>query len=157
MHRESLETMAAMLDKYATDASTKTVLDIGAFDVNGTYRQLCESRGFVYTGADLEAGPNVDRVMDGTWCDEQFDVVVSGQTLEHCENPFDLMGQICGHAKKLVIVIAPWFQPLHRYPIDCWRFMPDGMERLIRHTGWAPIEVGMDHRDTFGVAIPTKS
>jgi hypothetical protein len=152
VHRESLDTMGRLLDEYAADA--RTVLDVGAYDVNGTYRGLCVGSGYSYTGADQQAGPNVDRVMDGTWDDVQYDIVISGQTLEHCENPFELMETICSHAKQLVIVIAPWFQPLHRYPVDCWRIMPDGMEKLIEYAGWSVAEVGMDHRDTYGVATP---
>ena len=156
MHRESLDTMARLLDRYADwlPESTRTVLDVGAYDVNGTYRETVESRGLIYTGADLQPGPNVDLVMGQDTIYRLYDIVISGQTLEHCDNPFTLMQTMCSHADRLVIAIAPWYQPLHRYPIDCWRIMPDGMERLIQAAGWQVADVGMDHRDTYGVAIP---
>lgn len=152
MHPESLATMTRLIGLYADNC--QTVLDVGAYDFNGNYRSICEGFGLHYTGADLQPGPNVDRIMDGTWIDDKFDLVISGQTLEHCRNPFTLTKQICNHARHVAIIIVPWYQPLHRYPIDAWRVMPDGMQILIEDAGWVATDVGMDYRDTWGVAIP---
>ncbi len=96
MHKNSLRIMGHLLSLHSAD-HLQDVLDVGSFDVNGTYRPLCSHHGLEYTGADQVAGPNVDRIM-GTFTD-QFDLVISGQALEHRRNPFTLMQQICGHAR----------------------------------------------------------
>ncbi len=64
-------------------------LDVGAYDVNGTYRPLVEGSGWRYTGLDVAAGPNVDVVTADPYKfpfdDGAFDVVLSGSTMEHVE------------------------------------------------------------------------
>lgn len=151
MHPESLATMSRLIERHARQCGT--VLDVGACDFNGSYRAICEGFSLHYIGADLQPGRNVDRIMDGTWSGEKFDLVISGQTLEHCRNPFSLTKTICNHASQVAIIIVPWYQPLHRYPIDAWRILPDGMKILIEEAGWNPVDVGMDYRDTYGVAL----
>lgn len=37
-------------------------------------------------------------------------------------------------------LIAPSSGPEHRYPVDCWRFYPDGLRALARYAGLEPIE-----------------
>ena len=36
-----------------------------------------------------------------------------------------------------IIIIAPSIWVQHRYPIDCWRFLPDGMRCLLEEAGLA--------------------
>ena len=36
------------------------VLDIGSYDVNGTYRKIFNDPIYQYTGMDMSSGPNVD-------------------------------------------------------------------------------------------------
>jgi hypothetical protein len=66
--------------------------------------------------------------------------VVSGQFLEHVK-PWPRIKQTAGlltpHARS--VVIAPWQHKLHRYPIDCWRILPDVMRALVE---WEGLEVG---------------
>ena len=38
------------------------ILDVGSYDVNGSYKTLFTSPTFEYTGLDMESGPNVDIV-----------------------------------------------------------------------------------------------
>ena len=64
------------------------VLEVGSYDVYGTFRSFFSSAG-EYVGIDLGAGPGVDRVLSshdlvGELAD--FDVVVSGEALEHDTN-----------------------------------------------------------------------
>jgi SAM-dependent methyltransferase len=126
--------MDGMLGK--VQAARQEVLDVGSLDVNGTYRPLVERRGWKYTGLDVRPGPNVDIVAEdpfrypfeaGT-----FDIVMSGSTMEH-------VTAIWRWAPELARVLRPggllalhthWSFPEHRYPIDCWRILPDGMAYL---------------------------
>lgn len=110
-----------------------TVADIGSRDVNGTCRALFP--GCKYTGLDIEAGKNVDRVVlpyfFGEW---QHDVVISANVLEHVEDMqrwCDALRRIC-RPRGLFCVIAPHTLHEHRYPLDCFRIFPDGMRWLFR-------------------------
>ena len=64
--------------------------------------------------------------------DESFDVVISGQCIEHVEDTHAWIKEVARVVKKggIVCVIGPWSCPEHRYPLDCWRIFPDGMKFL---------------------------
>jgi ubiquinone/menaquinone biosynthesis C-methylase UbiE len=71
---------------------------------------------------------------------ETYDVVISGQAFEHIEFPWVTMTEVARVLKRggLVCVIAPSAGPLHRCPVDCWRYYPDGVSALAR---WANLDV----------------
>lgn len=139
MHRESYALMRQMLHRCPfVEAS---VLDVGSLDVNGTLRPLVLDRGWQYTGLDMAAGENVDVVADDPFCypfdDGLFDVVMTGSTMEH-------VTAIWRWIPELVRVLRPggflaihthWQWKEHRYPLDCWRVLPDGMRFLFDETG----------------------
>ena len=85
-----------------------------------------------YSGLDVEKGPNVDIVVENPYDweipDSSYDVVISGQAFEHIEFfwlTFLEMARVL-KPQGLIILIAPSRGPQHRYPVDCWRFYPDG-------------------------------
>ena len=104
MHANSMKLMAQFVAKYVKPGMT--VLDIGSYDVNGNYKGLFSR--MEYLGADIEAGPNVDVIVnDGYFLDsigkKTFDTVISGQTLEHVFEPWktcELIGRHC-HDKAI--------------------------------------------------------
>jgi SAM-dependent methyltransferase len=117
-----------------------SVLDVGSMDVNGSYRHLFPAESYQYTGLDMEAGPNVDRVLVNPydWSSmptESFDVVISGQVFEHVEFFWITMAEMTRVLKKdgLICIIAPNGVREHRYPVDCYRFFTDGMVALARY------------------------
>src|SRR5690349_14333570 len=95
----SLRTMREFLRKYLDPNTPLNIIDVGAAEVQGglypTYRSLI-SPPWNYFGLDIEPGKNVDVVVDPDNWDihEQYDVVISGQLLEHVENPFAVMGMV---------------------------------------------------------------
>ena len=132
MHNSSMKLMQNMLHTYYKQ--TGIVVDVGSLDVNGTYRQLFN--GWLYHGVDLAMGKNVDLVMKDEFSiplPSGADLVISGQTLEHCRNPFKLVVEMARLLRPngYLFLIAPFRWTQHRYPIDCWRFLPDGMRCLI--------------------------
>ena len=116
------------------------VVDAGSFDVNGTYRTLF-GPSWKYFGVDTREGKNVDIVMVDEYriplFSDHADLVISGQTIEHCRNPFRLVGEMARVLKPggAIIIIAPFKWSVHRFPIDCWRFLPDGMRCLFDEAG----------------------
>lgn len=156
MHEQSIRLMQDFVARYAgavleQHAGRPSVADVGSLDVNGTFRPMLE--GFAYTGLDIAAGPNVDRVVDlYDYGPEQYDVVISGSTMEHVEDLHAWAGEVMGICKAggLVCIIAPHTCPEHHYPIDCWRVFPHGMRWLFREL--EILECRADELDTVLIA-----
>jgi SAM-dependent methyltransferase len=138
MHAEAL---AAMRELLPGELAGRTVLDVGSFDVNGTYRPLIESMGGIYTGLDVAAGPNVDIVTPDPYrfplANASFDVVISGSTMEHVAAIWRWIPELVRVLRPggVLCIVTHWSFPEHRYPVDCWRIMPDGMRFLFDETG----------------------
>lgn len=124
------------------------ILDLGSLDVNGSYRGCFEDSYWTYRGIDMAAGKNVDIVLQDPyhWREiksDSADVVVSGQAFEHIEFFWLTMLEIARVLKPggLCCLIAPSGGPEHRYPVDCWRFYPDGFTALARFASLEVLEV----------------
>lgn len=154
MHNASFEIMRSLINKHVRNASG-TVVDFGSQDINGTYRPLF-GKQWKYIGADLASGKNVDIVMQPYKIDikdSSVDLVISGQTIEHCRNPFRLVGEMVRVLKREshIILIAPFRWSVHRYPIDCWRFLPDGMQCLFDESGVTMVESKIIGDDCYAI------
>lgn len=157
MHQSSYELMRSLLYEYQ-DVIHGAVLDCGSMIADSgmqvSYRDHVEKLGMEYVGLDMAPGPNVDVVanLEQDWfLGEPFDLVISGQMLEHVTMPI-LAAQQMKRAVKVgghIILIAPWQYGLHRHPIDCWRIFPDAMEFLLE--GFEDVKTGMRHNDCWGV------
>lgn len=118
-----------------------SVLDVGSFDVNGNYRDLVTKRGWQYTGVDIVPGKNVDIVSEDQYhfpfADNQFDIVMSGSTMEHVEAIWQWIPELARMVKPggLLSIITHTHWRYHPHPVDCWRIMPDGMRYLFNLTG----------------------
>lgn len=120
------------------------VCDVGSYNINGTFKSLFKDHKYI--GIDILKGPNVDIVTDlyrYPFCDEAFDVVISGSTVEHVKNIFKWIVELQRITKKngLVCLIAPALhQKIHRYPVDCWRIYPDGIIFLLEEMAGLKLE-----------------
>ncbi len=138
MHASALQDMDDLLNR--APSWTKTVLDVGSLDENGTHRGLTDGRGWECVGIDIRRGANVDIVVPPyayPFTDGQFDCVISGQAMEHVED-LKLWINECVRVLKpggllAITTVAQMFY--HPYPVDCWRIMPDGMKWLFDQTG----------------------
>jgi SAM-dependent methyltransferase len=134
------------------------VIDIGSKDINGCYRSLFSDQ--IYTGYDVDSGPNVDIIggIEGLYNfpfrDNKFDVAISGQTIEHVEDIYAWVKEIARIVKPtgLIAIIGPNSFKEHRFPVDCWRILPDGMKFLLEKVaGLEVIRVWKKDRDTIGI------
>ena len=89
-----METMRKFVDEHLADRRGRRlrVLDVGSMDLNGSYRELFDDPQWHYTGVDLEPGKGVDVVLGSPYAwgaipSDSFDIVISGQALEHVEFP----------------------------------------------------------------------
>lgn len=159
MHPDSLTLMSGFRDKYADRIRDKVVLDVGSQDINGSYRSMFEQLGCKYTGTDIVGGSNVDVISPLEtllFKDQSFDIVISGQCLEHAERPWILAREM-GRVLKpggLVCWIAPWRFHVHKdalCPYDRWRILDDGMTVLLKEAGLIVLDSFMHADDTVGI------
>lgn len=136
MHVESYELMEYFVEKYLDKNKELAILEVGSYDVNGTYKPLFENAGWKYYGLDIAKGPNVDFVSKSDYdfnLDKQFDVVISGNCLEHVEAPWKWINEVYKVTKTggIVCIITPFSIGEHKHPVDCWRILPDGYKYLL--------------------------
>lgn len=145
MHQSSMNAMRKLVTEHLSSDQPLRILDVGSYDVNGSYKQLFQNPSWEYVGLDIEEGPNVDIVIKNPYNWEEvghstFDVVVAGQCLEHVEFPWQTMECIAEVLKPggLHFNIMPSAGPVHRYPLDTYRYNLDGAVALCK---WAGLEV----------------
>lgn len=150
MHPEAMQAMTTMLARIA-NRPDQHVLDVGSLDVNGSYRELIAARGWRYTGLDTRPGRNVDVVAPDPYRypfdDGVFDVVISGSTMEHVQAIWLWVPELVRLLRPggYLAIVTHTAMHEHRYPVDCWRVLNDGMtflfdqtRQLIRYQIWYP-------------------
>lgn len=150
MHQSSMKKMATFLEKYLSHARNEKldIVDLGSQDVNGSYRDIFANSNWIYRGMDMAPGKNVDIVLRDPYHWREIksntvDVLISGQAFEHIEFFWLTMLEIRRILKPngLCCIIAPSAGSEHRYPVDCWRFYPDGFSALGKYAGMEILEV----------------
>lgn len=151
--------MTNFKNKFAEELKGKKILDVGSQDINGSYRQMFLDLGCEYVGVDIVGGNGVDMIVPFNklpFEDGYFDCVISGQTLEHAEMPWELsreMGRVL-KSGGLSCWIAPWRFHVHRdalCPYDRWRILDDGMKILMGLAGLEVLDCQMYEDDTYGI------
>lgn len=157
MHPSSYENMRHCLKQHVRGAyfdahDVVRVADIGGGDYNGSYRQLFDHPKFEYLAIDIDSTRGVEVVMTAPdripFPDGSIDILISGQMLEHCEAfwlVFAEMARVLA-ADGVMIVIVPSEGPIHRYPVDCYRFYPDSFHALARLNNLDLVELFHDDR-----------
>lgn len=171
MHQSSLDKMTGFVSRYVAPLRGRAldILDLGSFDVNGSYRFLFDDPAWRYQGVDMEQGKNVDIVLADPYrwreiASASQDVIISGQAFEHIEFFWIVMDEITRVARPggLICIIAPSRGYEHRYPVDCWRFYPDSFRALARYAGlellsvetqWNNLGYEVDDSDSWGDTI----
>jgi SAM-dependent methyltransferase len=117
----------------------RDVIEVGAYDVNGSVRPYVESLApSSYLGVDIAPGPKVDRVLDAQELVAQLggnaaDIVITTEMLEHVRDwhavVTNLKGVLRPGGYMLVTTRSAGF-PYHAWPYDFWRYELDDF-RLI--------------------------
>ena len=153
--------MERLVSKYLDPRLALKILDIGSYDVNGSYKPLLSEASWHYTGVDLSAGPNVDLVLASPYRlplpDASVDLIVSGQAFEHIDyfwlTWIEMVRVLKPNGKIFLLAPSRGFE--HRYPVDCWRFYPDGYRALATYGRIWLVEVSTDwepHADAGSAA-----
>jgi SAM-dependent methyltransferase len=81
--------MAHLAATHLDDQRSLQILDLGSYDVNGSYRPIFDRPYWHYRGVDLSPGPNVDIVLSSPYrfpmSTHSIDLIISGQAFEHIE------------------------------------------------------------------------
>lgn len=143
MHPSSINNMkiaASKIDIF--QKNNLKILDVGGRDLkeDRSYRKIFESQAELYHIADIAPGEMVTHLMPELYTipadDNFYDLIVSGQTIEHVKNPFRLVAEMKRVLKLggYIILIAPSTGPRHDV-IDCWRVMDDGFKAIAEEVG----------------------
>ena len=148
MHNSAMLRMKWFVDNYIVPIkkSSIKVLDIGSYDVNGSYKDLFKYINNVeYTGLDATKGPNVDIVPADPYKwkeikNNTYDFIISGNAFEHIEYPWLTIKEISRVLKPggIVCILVPFYIREHKYPVDCYRYYSDGLIALAK---WAELDV----------------
>lgn len=130
MHDTALDFGRRFFQAYAGDARNRVIVDIGAQDITGSLRSVAPA-GNEYVGVDFVAGKGVDVVITDPYKlpfdNESVDICVCSSCFEHAEFFWLVYLEILRILKPsgLFYLNVPSNGPIHRYPVDCWRFYPD--------------------------------
>jgi len=138
MHESSMTLMRNFAEANVDLIEGSKILEVGSQNINGTYRGLFR-KAASYVGIDVLAGKDVDIILKDPYKypfeDEHFDLIISGNTLEHCRHPWlaiKEMYRVLRIGGKMCHT-TPWRFHIHKdagCPYDCWRILPDGMHVL---------------------------
>jgi SAM-dependent methyltransferase len=130
------------------------VLELGTGYGGATSRSIVEAAGLQYVGTDVEPGPGVDIAANFERADDMAALAAAGpfgavlilNVLEHTFEPI----RILDNARTLLkpggalVVLTPAVWPLHNYPIDTWRILPDFYEEYARRKEMHLLEEGFE-------------
>jgi len=101
--------------------------------------------GIPYTGVDMQAGENVDVVLDLTLAPppdvlapESFSLIICCAVLEHVDRPWLMAEQLTRLMRPggSLFVAVPWVHAYHPYPDDYYRFSWKGVMALFPDLAW---------------------
>jgi len=151
LHKNSMDLMRYFKDKYLSERKGCTIIDIGSMRVakqNESYRDIFIP-DYKYIGMDIAPGPNVD-IVGYEKIHGIYDVVISGQVMEHVRRPWEWLKTLKQYFRHYICIIAPNKIKEHRYPIDTYRYFPDGMRDLFDYAEIIPVEIFKHGNDTIG-------
>jgi len=161
MHDSSYKQMILFVNNYLDRNKELKILDVGSHSVLGqiSYKDIITTTpAWHYFGLDLVEGTNVDIITKDLYNwpikDNTYDVIISGQCLEHVEDMYKWIKEVSRVLKPdgLVCIIAPNSWGIHKHPIDCWRIFPDGMKFLMTKIGGLKeLSIYMNGVDTIGI------
>jgi len=155
------------------------VLELGTGYGGRTCRALIEESGLRYIGTDVAIGLGVDFVANFERSDDMavfrmaapFGTVLIFNVLEHTFDPIRVLDNAATLVKPggSLVVLTPAIWPLHNFPMDAWRVLPNfyeeyskrrGMTLLNEHfeyVGFGPVKDYRNADTTYALPPPCES
>lgn len=154
------------------------VLEIGPNGFPSTYYSRAMKHNLVWHTIDFadsrfikSANSDLTYVLENPYNfpikDDEYDIVVSGQVIEHVHKIWVWLKEIKRVLRKggLIITINPVSWPYHEAPVDCWRIYPEGIRALADELGLEVVLCQCESLekeliadlDAKGVTIPGRS
>lgn len=117
------------------------VLEIGPDDRPSAFQSIVDDDSIGWDTIDIKPKHDVTFVAESENSfpipDATYDIVVSGNVIEHVRRPWVWMREVARICKAggVVVTITPVSWPYHPVPVDCWRIYPDGMRALYEDSG----------------------
>jgi SAM-dependent methyltransferase len=153
--RKQIETVVS---QFITKSKGLTLADYGCG--NMPYEPLVASHVQEYIGIDLEENPRAKihitpqgKIQLG---DEQMDVVLSTQVLEHVVDPLFYLSEAKRILKpeSLLILSTHGYWMFHPDPTDYWRWTSAGLQKIITESGFEIIYFrGIIGRSAMGLQL----
>ena len=142
MTNDDMTWMEKLLSQKAVQ---EPVLELGVGYGGGTCRELIVGAKLTYVGTDLEPTPAVDVVANFERAEDMaafgsrgpFGSVLILNVLEHTFEPLRILDNAMSLLRPggTCIVLTPSIWPLHEYPIDSLRLLPNFYEEYARRRG----------------------
>ncbi len=119
-------------------------LEVGTAEDWCCLKPTLKTNGITATGIDIKPGNYVDHVVDLEDSLQRikttlkgkfpFDSILCLNVLEHTFNPITILDNLCGLLKPggYLLISTPLMWPLHSYPYDFWRPLPDFYEQYAK-------------------------
>ena len=151
MHESVDRWFRVALDR--SEVEGKDVAEVGARDVNGSvYEFITTYYPGTYLGIDIQPGRRVNLVLDAENLPSagSFDLVISTECLDHCEDwKAAFTGMVTALKPDGILMLTTRSEgfPYHPHPGDYWRFSVDDMQLIAEHAGLDVITVVADPQD----------
>jgi len=150
MHRNS----EMLFRKYCLNIfkDNMRVLEIGPGYSPSPYQQSAGNNAIHWETIDINPNAQTTYIASSEYtfpiADNTFDVVLSGQVIEHVREIWVWIKELARVCKSggFVITINPAKWPYHPAPYDCWRIYPEGMRALYNFAG---LEVLLNKREAL--------
>jgi SAM-dependent methyltransferase len=161
-----------LFQKYAREyfRSGARVLEIGPDGFPSAYQSLVGSPGIAWETIDVFKDARLTYSATSEYEfpveSDKYDIVVSGQVIEHVRKVWVWMREVSRVCKTggIVITVNPVSWPYHEAPFDCWRVYPEGMKALYEDASlevilsvWESLEAEGYRRYTPGASPEAQS